>query len=148
MKFKKKNSRIKMNQGNLKELKDKATNELEDYLHKGNEFLGLLLIATGLSLSKVDNGWIFIGAGFGTLLIFVYFVYKYFPSTIRELRRKKKECLLSQEEEKLLECLEKNYFSIQAFIKKAFVILFAWIYFWSIFIFKLKEFINIYITMK
>lgn len=126
----------------LKKLRDKAIKEVEEYLHKGNEFLGLLLIATGLSLSKVDNIWVFIGAGFGVLLISGYFVYKYFPQTIRDLRNKKKKCLLSQEEEKLLECLEKNYFGIWGFIKKTFVVVFAWMYFWLIFLFRFKEVIN------
>ena len=117
---------------------EKIVEQTELYFQKGNEILGLLLISISISLFKVDNKYMILAIGIGILLFTVYFITNYYPSQKKDLEKKKKLGIITEEENKLLSKIENKYFRFTSFLKKFCLLFYAWLFFLSVFLYKLK----------
>ncbi|HHG74957.1 MAG TPA: hypothetical protein ENK22_07920, partial [Persephonella sp.] len=117
---------------------EKIVKEIETYFQKGNEILGLLLISISISLFQVDNKYIILATGVGVFLFTIYFITNYYPSQKKDLEKKKKLGIITKEENKLLSKIENKYFRFTSFLKKFCLLFYAWLFFLSVFFYKLK----------
>ena len=117
---------------------EKIVKEIETYFQKGNEILGLLLISISISLFQVDNKYIILATGVGVFLFTIYFIKSYYPSQKKDLEKKKKLGIITEEENKLLSKIENKYFRFTSFLKKFCLLFYAWLFFLSVFFYKLK----------
>ncbi len=119
-------------------IEEKIVKETEIYFQKGNEILGLLLISISISLFETNNKCMILAVGVGVFLFTIYFIKNYYPSEKKVLEIKKKFGIITEEESELLSKIENKYFRFTSFLKKFYLLFYAWLFFLFVFFYKLN----------